>query len=83
MIKHPGSTLVGMTYIFDEPSVGLYPRDLGRLSRMLEALRHNGNTVLVVERDPDVIQIADHIVDIGPPPAHTAARSSSPVVSPN
>ncbi|MFJ4653603.1 ATP-binding cassette domain-containing protein [Nocardia sp. NPDC088792] len=66
MIKHLGSTLVGMTYIFDEPSVGLHPRDVGRLNRMLEALRDKGNTVLVVEHDPDVIQIADHIVDVGP-----------------
>lgn len=66
MIKHLGSTLVGMTYIFDEPSVGLHPRDVGRLNDMLEALRDKGNTVLVVEHDPDVIQIADHIVDVGP-----------------
>ncbi|MEC3956390.1 excinuclease ABC subunit UvrA [Nocardia sp. CDC153] len=66
MIKHLGSTLVGMTYIFDEPSVGLHPRDVGRLNRMLAALRDKGNTVLVVEHDPDVIQIADHIVDVGP-----------------
>ncbi|MFE3953344.1 ATP-binding cassette domain-containing protein [Nocardia sp. NPDC059091] len=66
MIKHLGSTLVGMTYIFDEPSVGLHPRDVGRLNHMLEALRDKGNTVLVVEHDPDVIQIADHIVDVGP-----------------
>ncbi|WP_405495360.1 ATP-binding cassette domain-containing protein [Nocardia sp. NBC_00511] len=66
MIKHLGSTLVGMTYIFDEPSVGLHPRDVGRLNRMLEALRDKGNTVLVVEHDPDVIRIADHIVDVGP-----------------
>ncbi|MCM6775227.1 excinuclease ABC subunit UvrA [Nocardia sp. CDC159] len=66
MITHLGSTLVGMTYIFDEPSVGLHPRDVGRLNRMLTALRDKGNTVLVVEHDPDVIQIADHIVDVGP-----------------
>lgn len=66
MIKHLGSTLTGMTYIFDEPSVGLHPRDVGRLNHMLEALRDKGNTVLVVEHDPDVIQIADHIVDVGP-----------------
>ncbi|QIS20059.1 ATP-binding cassette domain-containing protein [Nocardia terpenica] len=66
MIKHLGSALIGMTYIFDEPSVGLHPRDVGRLNRMLEALRDKGNTVLVVEHDPDVIEIADHIVDVGP-----------------
>lgn len=66
MIKHLSSTLIGMTYIFDEPSVGLHPRDVGRLNNLLRALRDKGNTVLVVEHDPDVIQIADHIVDVGP-----------------
>ncbi|WP_406230717.1 ATP-binding cassette domain-containing protein [Nocardia sp. NBC_01009] len=66
MIKHLASTLIGMTYIFDEPSVGLHPRDVGRLNNLLKALRDKGNTVLVVEHDPDVIQIADHIVDVGP-----------------
>lgn len=66
MIKHLSSTLVGLTYIFDEPSVGLHPRDVGRLNNLLMALRDKGNTVLVVEHDPDVIQIADHIVDVGP-----------------
>ncbi|WP_435593736.1 ATP-binding cassette domain-containing protein [Nocardia sp. bgisy118] len=66
MIKHLSSTLIGMTYIFDEPSVGLHPRDVGRLNDLLKALRDKGNTVLVVEHDPDVIQIADHIVDVGP-----------------
>lgn len=66
MIKHLGSTLMGMTYIFDEPSVGLHPRDVGRLNDLLRALRDKGNTVLVVEHDPDVIQIADHVVDVGP-----------------
>jgi excinuclease UvrABC ATPase subunit len=66
MIKHLGSTLVGMTYVFDEPSVGLHPRDVGRLNNLLCALRDKGNTVLVVEHDPDVIRIADHIVDVGP-----------------
>ncbi|WP_062982394.1 ATP-binding cassette domain-containing protein [Nocardia anaemiae] len=66
MIKHLSSTLIGMTYVFDEPSVGLHPRDVGRLNNLLKALRDKGNTVLVVEHDPDVIQIADHIVDVGP-----------------
>ncbi|WP_253782012.1 ATP-binding cassette domain-containing protein [Nocardia amikacinitolerans] len=66
MIKHLSSTLIGMTYIFDEPSVGLHPRDVGRLNDLLKALRDKGNTVLVVEHDPDVIQIADHVVDVGP-----------------
>lgn len=66
MIKHLSSTLIGLTYIFDEPSVGLHPRDVGRLNALLRALRDKGNTVLVVEHDPDVIRIADHVVDVGP-----------------
>ncbi|MEU7900042.1 excinuclease ABC subunit UvrA [Nonomuraea sp. NPDC049152] len=66
MVRHLGSALTGMTYIFDEPSVGLHPRDVGRLNDLLRALRDKGNTVLVVEHDPDVITIADHIVDVGP-----------------
>ncbi len=66
MVKHLSSTLIGLTYIFDEPSVGLHPRDVGRLNTLLRALRDKGNTVLVVEHDPDVIRIADHIVDVGP-----------------
>ncbi|WP_054812591.1 ATP-binding cassette domain-containing protein [Nocardia arizonensis] len=66
MIKHLSSTLVGLTYIFDEPSVGLHPRDVGRLNTLLRALRDKGNTVLVVEHDPDVIGIADHVIDVGP-----------------
>jgi excinuclease UvrABC ATPase subunit len=66
MVRHLGSSLVGMTYIFDEPSVGLHPRDVGRLNTLLRALRDKGNTVLVVEHDPDVIEIADHVVDVGP-----------------
>ncbi|MEU2037176.1 excinuclease ABC subunit UvrA [Nocardia niwae] len=66
MIKHLSSTLIGLTYIFDEPSVGLHPRDVGRLNDLLRALRNKGNTVIVVEHDPDVIEIADHVVDVGP-----------------
>ncbi|MCG5215563.1 excinuclease ABC subunit UvrA [Streptosporangium sp. KLBMP 9127] len=66
MVRHLGSSLTGMTYIFDEPSVGLHPRDVGRLNDLLRALRDQGNTVLVVEHDPDVIEIADHVVDVGP-----------------
>ncbi|MEO3811079.1 excinuclease ABC subunit UvrA [Sphaerisporangium sp. B11E5] len=66
LVRHLGSTLTGMTYVFDEPSVGLHPRDVGRLNDLLRALRDQGNTVLVVEHDPDVIAIADHIVDVGP-----------------
>ncbi|GAA2315346.1 excinuclease ABC subunit UvrA [Streptomyces hawaiiensis] len=65
-VRHLGSSLTGMTYIFDEPSVGLHPRDVGRLGELLLRLRDKGNTVLVVEHDPDVIALADHVVDMGP-----------------
>ncbi|MFE9649627.1 ATP-binding cassette domain-containing protein [Streptomyces sp. NPDC006365] len=65
-VRHLGSSLTGMTYIFDEPSVGLHPRDVGRLGDLLLRLRDKGNTVLVVEHDPDVIALADHVVDLGP-----------------
>ncbi|MBT2388366.1 ATP-binding cassette domain-containing protein [Streptomyces maoxianensis] len=66
MVRHLSSSLVGMTFIFDEPSTGLHPRDVGRLNDLLRELRDKGNTVLVVEHDPDVIEIADHVVDVGP-----------------
>jgi excinuclease ABC A subunit len=66
LVKHLSSSLIDVMYIFDEPSVGLHPRDVHRLNEMLQKLRDKGNTVLVVEHDPDVIQVADHIVDLGP-----------------
>ncbi|MFP7286521.1 excinuclease ABC subunit UvrA [Shouchella clausii] len=66
MVKHLSGSLVDVTYIFDEPSVGLHPRDVHRLNELLQKLRDKGNTVIVVEHDPDVIKVADHIVDIGP-----------------
>ncbi len=66
MVKHLTSSLVDVTYVFDEPSVGLHPRDVHRLNELLRKLRDKGNTVLVVEHDPDVIKIADHVVDLGP-----------------
>ncbi|WP_163139891.1 excinuclease ABC subunit UvrA [Bacillus sp. 22-7] len=66
MVKYLSSNLTGLMYIFDEPSTGLHPRDVYRLNELLIRLRDRGNTVLVVEHDPDVIQIADHIVDVGP-----------------
>ncbi len=66
MVKHLGSSLVDVLYIFDEPSIGLHPRDVHRLNDLLRKLRDKGNTVLVVEHDPAVIQMADHIVDVGP-----------------
>ena len=66
MVKHLGSSLVDVTYVFDEPSVGLHPRDVHRLNELLGKLRDKGNTVLVVEHDPEVIKVADHVVDVGP-----------------
>lgn len=66
MVRHLGSSLTDMIYIFDEPSIGLHPRDVHRLNELLLQLRDKGNTVLVVEHDPEVIKIADHIVDVGP-----------------
>ncbi|WP_034335824.1 ATP-binding cassette domain-containing protein [Deinococcus misasensis] len=66
MIRHLGNSLTGMLYILDEPSVGLHARDVGRLNGLLQKLRDKGNTVLVVEHDPDVIAIADFVVDMGP-----------------
>ncbi|MEU8319257.1 excinuclease ABC subunit UvrA [Nonomuraea sp. NPDC048881] len=65
-VRHLGSSLTGMTYVFDEPSAGLHPADVGRLNTLLLALRDKGNTVLVVEHDPDVIAVADHVIDLGP-----------------
>ena len=66
MIRHLGNSLTEMLYILDEPSVGLHARDVARLTGLLKQLRDKGNTVLVVEHDPDVIAVADHVVDIGP-----------------
>jgi excinuclease UvrABC ATPase subunit len=66
MIRHLGNSLTEMLYILDEPSVGLHARDVARLNGLLRKLRDKGNTVLVVEHDPDVIAVADHVVDIGP-----------------
>jgi excinuclease UvrABC ATPase subunit len=66
MVKHLGSSLVDVSYILDEPSIGLHPRDVHRLTELLQKLRDKGNTVIVVEHDPDVMKVADHIVDMGP-----------------
>ncbi|MCB8946515.1 MAG: excinuclease ABC subunit UvrA [Ardenticatenaceae bacterium] len=66
LVKNLGSSLIDVMYIFDEPSVGLHPQDIHQLNEMLQKLRDRGNTVLVVEHDPDVIKVADHIVDLGP-----------------
>ena len=66
MIRHLGSSLTDITYVFDEPSVGLHPHDIDRMNELLLALRDKGNTVLVVEHKTEVMAIADHIVDLGP-----------------
>lgn len=66
MIRHLGSALTDVTYVFDEPTVGLHPHDIQRMNDLLLQLRDKGNTVLVVEHKPETIAIADHIVDIGP-----------------
>jgi excinuclease UvrABC ATPase subunit len=66
MIRHLGSSLTDVTYVFDEPTVGLHPHDIQRMNELLIALRDKGNTVLVVEHDPETIAIGDHVVDLGP-----------------
>lgn len=66
LVKHLNGSLVDVMYIFDEPSVGLHPRDVHRLNELLQKLRDQGNTVIVVEHDPDVIKAADHVIDVGP-----------------
>lgn len=66
VVKHLGSSLSDVIYIFDEPSIGLHPRDVHRMNELLQKLRDKGNTVIVVEHDPDVIKVADHVVDVGP-----------------
>jgi excinuclease UvrABC ATPase subunit len=66
IVKHLNGSLVDVMYVFDEPSVGLHPRDVHRMNELLEKLRDKGNTVIVVEHDPDVIKRADYIVDMGP-----------------
>jgi excinuclease UvrABC ATPase subunit len=66
MIRHLGSSLTDVTYVFDEPTIGLHPHDIQRMNALLLRLRDKGNTVLVVEHKPEVIAIADHVVDLGP-----------------
>ena len=66
MIRHLGSALTDISYVFDEPTAGLHPHDIQRMNALLKLLRDKGNTVLVVEHKPEVIEIADHIVDLGP-----------------
>ena len=66
LVRYMGSSLTGMTYIFDEPSTGMHPRDVHRMTKLLKSLRDKGNTVLVVEHDKDIISIADEVIDVGP-----------------
>ncbi len=66
MIRHLGSALTDITYVFDEPTIGLHPHDIQRMNDLLLQLRDKGNTVLVVEHDPETIEIADHVIDLGP-----------------
>ncbi|MGZ9160001.1 MAG: ATP-binding cassette domain-containing protein, partial [Candidatus Limnocylindrales bacterium] len=66
MIRHLGSSLTDVTYVFDEPTIGLHPHDIARMNGLLLRLRDKGNTVLVVEHKPEVIAIADHVIDLGP-----------------
>jgi excinuclease UvrABC ATPase subunit len=66
MVRHLGSSLTDVTYVFDEPTVGLHPHDIQNMNNLLLLLRDKGNTVLVVEHKPETIEIADHVVDLGP-----------------
>jgi len=66
MIRHLGSSLTDITYVFDEPTIGLHPHDIARMNKLLLQLRDKGNTVLVVEHKPEAIAIADHVIDLGP-----------------
>src|SRR5204862_5451759 len=66
MIRHLGSSLTDVTYVFDEPTIGMHPHDIQRMNNLLLRLRDKGNTVLVVEHKPEAIAIADHVVDLGP-----------------
>jgi excinuclease UvrABC ATPase subunit len=66
MVSQLGSSLTDLTYIFDEPSIGLHPHDINKINGLMKLLRDKGNTVLIVEHDPDIINIADHVIDMGP-----------------
>ncbi|WP_425839626.1 ATP-binding cassette domain-containing protein [Microbacterium sp. PA5] len=74
MIRHLGSSLTDVTYVFDEPTAGLHPHDIQRMNALLGHLRDKGNTVLVVEHKPEVIEIADHVVDLGPGAGRNGGR---------
>ncbi|KSU22019.1 Excinuclease ABC subunit A-like protein of unknown function [Lactococcus lactis subsp. lactis] len=70
MTKHLNSALTDILYIFDEPSVGLHPEDIQKVSKIIMGLRDKGNTVVLVDHDPDIIKIADHIIEVGPGPGY-------------
>ena len=74
MVRHLGSSLTDITYVFDEPSIGLHPHDVQRMGELLLELRDKGNTVLVVEHEPELIAIADHVVDLGPGAGRNGGR---------
>ena len=80
MVRHLGSSLTDITYVFDEPSSGLHPHDVQRMGELLLELRDKGNTVLVVEHEPELIAIADHVVDLGPGAGRNGGRVCSPEV---
>jgi excinuclease UvrABC ATPase subunit len=66
LVRQLGSSLTDVTYVFDEPTIGLHPHDIQRINDLLLQLRDQGNTVLVIEHKPEAIEIADHVVDLGP-----------------
>ncbi|WP_210366687.1 excinuclease ABC subunit UvrA [Bacillus sp. REN3] len=66
MVRQLGSSLTGLIYIFDEPSIGLHPHDINRINKIIETLKEKGNTILIVEHDPDIIKNADWVIEIGP-----------------
>ena len=66
LIRHLNSSLSDLVYIIDEPSVGLHPEDIAKINEILKSLKDKGNTVLIVEHDPDVIKEGDYIIDMGP-----------------
>src|SRR5690606_25455357 len=74
MIRHLGSALTDVTYVFDEPTIGLHPHDIRRMNDLLIRLRDKGNTVLVVEHKPETIAIADHVIDLGPGAGHDGGQ---------
>jgi excinuclease UvrABC ATPase subunit len=77
MIRHLGSSLTDVTYVFDEPTIGLHPHDIQRMNDLLLRLRDKGNTVLVVEHKPEAIAIGDHVVDLGTPAQAPRAEPSA------